>query len=208
MRKRICHYNLERVVLYILSRSVVLCITGGRITFGRMAMGEITRAFAFVLRVLMITSLIIFSQLATSVPIYDESQALIALKASMNDPLMHLADWKLANGTTSPCQWTGVTCGNSSTVVSLNLSNMNLSGVVSSELGSLKNLVNISLDRNNFTGELPAELVTLSQLQYLNVSTNSFSFGLPSYFSQLQLLQVSVSYRFPCKVLLPCYFLQ
>ncbi|KAG0570709.1 hypothetical protein KC19_6G182300 [Ceratodon purpureus] len=155
-----------------------------------MAMGEITRAFAFVLRVLMITSLIIFSQLATSVPIYDESQALIALKASMNDPLMHLADWKLANGTTSPCQWTGVTCGNSSTVVSLNLSNMNLSGVVSSELGSLKNLVNISLDRNNFTGELPAELVTLSQLQYLNVSTNSFSFGLPSYFSQLQLLQV------------------
>lgn len=141
-------------------------------------------------------SLLLFSQLAISVPFYDESLALVALKAGMSDPLMHLADWKV-NGTTSPCQWAGVACGNSSSVVSLNLSNLNLTGVVSSELGNLKSLVNISLDRNNFTGELPAEIVTLSQLQYLNVSTNSFSGGFPSNFSQLQLLQVRPLDQFP-----------
>lgn len=134
-------------------------------------------------------SLIFFSQLTISVPIYDESLALLALKASLNDPLLHLADWKV-NGTSSPCSWTGVACGNSSSVSSLNLSNMNLSGVVSSELGNLKNLVNVSLDRNNFTGQLPAEIVTLSQLQYLNVSNSGFSGNLPSNFSQLHLLQV------------------
>jgi hypothetical protein len=94
--------------------------------------------------------------------------------------------------TSSPCQWTGVACGNSSSVVSLNLSNMNLTGVVSSELANLKNLVNISLDCNNFTGELPAQLLTLSQLRYLNVSNNGFSGSLPSNFSQLQLLQVKI----------------
>ena len=162
--------------------------------FDRMAMG-LREAIAFYLRVI-ITSLILFLPLAISAQIYDESLALLAMKASMSDPLMHLADWKV-NGTSSPCQWTGVTCGNSSSVVSLNLSNMNLTGVVSSELGNLKNLVNLSLDCNNFTAELPPEIVTLTHLQYLNVSTNSFSGALPSNFSQLQLLQVYPSDLLP-----------
>lgn len=153
----------------------------------RMAKG-IDRTRVLCIQVITI-SLVLFSQRTISVPIYDESLALVALKGGMNDPLLHLADWNV-NGSTSPCSWTGVACGNASFVVSLNLSNMNLSGVVSAELANLKHLVNVSLDRNNFTGNLPAEIVTLSQLQYLNVSTNSFSGDLPSNFSQLQLLQV------------------
>jgi hypothetical protein len=156
-------------------------------TFGRMGMG-LSDVYLRVITV----SLIVFSQLAICVPIYDESQTLVALKATMSDPLMHLADWQVNGTTSSPCQWTGVACGNSSSVVSLNLSNMNLTGVVSSELANLKNLVNISLDCNNFTGELPAQLLTLSQLRYLNVSNNGFSGSLPSNFSQLQLLQVKI----------------
>lgn len=143
------------------------------------------------------TSVMLFSHVTISVdPVFDEALVLVALKENMNDPLGHLADWVISvNGTSgSPCFWTGVGCGNpSSDVVSLNLSSMNLTGTVSSELGNFKNLVNVSLDCNNFTGELPAEIVTLSHLQYFNVSTNSFSGHLPPGFSKLQMLKVCAS---------------
>ncbi|KAG0578088.1 hypothetical protein KC19_5G203800 [Ceratodon purpureus] len=145
--------------------------------------------FAFYFRVITTSGLLFLSQVTMSVPIYNEAVALVALKATMVDPQGHLADWR-ADDISTPCFWTGVSCGNSSYVVSLNLSNMNLSGTVSSELGYLKNLVNISLDCNNFTGALPFDILTLSQLRYLNVSTNSFSGVLPSGFSKLQMLQV------------------
>lgn len=119
----------------------------------------------------------------------NEGIALIALKAGISDPEGHLANWKL-NGTSTPCSWTGITCGNSSQVVGLDLSYMNLTGTVSNDLGKLTNLVNLSLACNNFTGVLPAVIVTLSKLQYVNVSNNNFSDVFPSNFSQLQSLQV------------------
>lgn len=122
----------------------------------------------------------------------NEGIALMALKAGISDPEGHLANWKL-NGTLTPCSWTGITCGNSSQVVGLDLSYMNLTGTVSNDLGKLTNLVSLSLACNNFTGVLPAAIVTLSKLQYVNVSNNNFSDVFPSNFSQLQSLQVCVT---------------
>lgn len=160
-----------------------------------MAKGDGHEAFALYLRVITISCsvLLFFSDVTIAVPIYNEAVALVALKATMSDPEGHLADWKVVDSSSAstPCFWTGVSCGDSSGyVVSLNLSNMSLTGTVSSELGNLKHLVNVSLDCNNFTGELPDDIVSLSQLRYLNVSTNSFRGVLPSGFSQLQMLQV------------------
>jgi hypothetical protein len=129
--------------------------------------------------------------------ISNEALALLALKSSINDPGGHLENWvqqqQGGNGgvSTSPCTWTGITCNsNMSSVISLNLSTMNLSGSVSGDLGNLPNLLNISLDCNNFTGELPPQILSLSALQYFNISNNNFSNPFLSNFSQLQNLQV------------------
>ncbi len=149
--------------------------------------------------------------------ISNEALALLALKTSINDPGGHLENWvqQQQGGSggvsTNPCTWTGITCNsNMSSVISLNLSTMNLSGSVSGDLGNLPNLLNISLDCNNFTGELPPQILSLSALQYFNISNNNFSNPFFSNFSQLQNLQVgsgsvsthrskclSVSFRLP-----------
>lgn len=129
--------------------------------------------------------------------ISNEALALLALKTSINDPGGHLENWvqqqQGGNGgvSTSPCTWTGITCNsNMTSVISLNLSTMNLSGSISGDLGNLPNLLNISLDCNNFTGELPPQILSLSALQYFNISNNNFSNPFFSNFSQLQNLQV------------------
>ncbi|XP_024392526.1 uncharacterized protein [Physcomitrium patens] len=128
-------------------------------------------------------------ELVASDPLPEEGLALLAMKSSFADPQNHLENWKL-NGTATPCLWTGITCSNASSVVGLNLSNMNLTGTLPADLGRLKNLVNISLDLNNFTGVLPAEIVTLLMLQYVNISNNRFNGAFPANVSRLQSLKV------------------
>jgi len=131
----------------------------------------------------------------------EEGAALIGLKGKLVDVDGYLDNWKEAAtgsgaavpaGILNPCSWTGIKCSRlNSSVVSLDLSSMSLTGSLSGpDLGQLKNLVNISVDCNNLTGDLPAEIVTLPFLQYINVSNNNFSNYFPSNFSQLQYLQV------------------
>ncbi len=133
----------------------------------------------------------------------NEGIALLAIKANLVDPEGHLNDWIPTSNSTHPyCSWTGITCtsstslinDSSSVIISLNLSSMNLTGSLSSDLAQLKNLVNISVDSNNFTGDLPAEIVSLPFLQFLNISNNNFSNYFPSNFSHLQYLQVNVMF--------------
>jgi hypothetical protein len=140
----------------------------------------------------------------------DEGIALLAIKANLVDPEGHLNDWIPTSNSTHPyCSWTGITCtsstslinNSSSVIISLNLSSMNLTGSLSSDLAQLKNLVNISVDSNNFTGDLPAEIVSLPFLQFLNISNNNFSNYFPSNFSHLQYLQVN--FYVPSSLCLP-----
>lgn len=128
-------------------------------------------------------------ELVACEPLSEEGLALLAMKSSFTDPQNHLENWKL-NGIATPCLWTGITCSNASSVVGLNLSNMNLTGTLPADLGRLKNLVNLSLDLNNFTGVLPAEIVTLLMLQYVNISNNRFNGAFPANVSRLQSLKV------------------
>ncbi|CAM6041740.1 unnamed protein product [Sphagnum compactum] len=134
----------------------------------------------------------------------DEGIALLAIKANLVDPEGHLNDWISTSNSTHPyCSWTGIACtsstslinNSSSVIISLNLSSMNLTGSLSSDLAQLKNLVSISVDSNNFTGDLPAEIVSLPFLQFLNISNNNFSNYFPSNFSHLQYLQVLDCYN-------------
>ncbi|KAE8725252.1 Serine-threonine protein kinase [Hibiscus syriacus] len=118
----------------------------------------------------------------------DES-ALLSLKSHItHDPHNLLAtNWSTS---TSVCNWIGVTCGSRHhRVTALDLSSMDLTGTIPSQLGNLSFLASLSIRHNSFHGSLPIELTNLHRLKYLNFGNNSFSGVIPSWFGNFAQLQ-------------------
>ncbi|CAN1326622.1 Protein STRUBBELIG-RECEPTOR FAMILY 8 [Linum perenne] len=110
-------------------------------------------------------------------------QALQVVYTSLNSP-SQLTNWKSNGG--DPCaeSWKGVTCQGSS-VVSLQISGLGLSGSMGYLLSDLTSLKTINLARNNLSGNLPYSLSTMASLGYLNVSGNSLSQAVGDVFTNL-----------------------
>ncbi|EYU39523.1 hypothetical protein ABFS82_06G197700 [Erythranthe guttata] len=107
-----------------------------------------------------------------------ELSALLALKSGFIDPMDHLKEWKLPND--SPhCNWTGVVCSSNGLVSKLDLSNMNLSGLVSDRVRDLTSLTELDLSCNDFSSYLPKSLAGLVSLTAVDVSQNNFVGGFP-----------------------------
>ncbi|KAI4372305.1 hypothetical protein MLD38_010551 [Melastoma candidum] len=143
--------------------------------------------------------------LATGTTDPSDVQALQGLYSSLNSP-SQLTNWKSSGG--DPCteSWKGVTCVGSS-VVSIQLSGLSLSGSMGYSSDNLKslgvldlsnnnmtgqipyqlppNLTSLNLGGNNFTGNLPYSMSTMYSLNYLNVTHNSLSQPLQDFFSNL-----------------------
>ncbi|XP_020591133.1 leucine-rich repeat receptor-like serine/threonine-protein kinase BAM1 [Phalaenopsis equestris] len=116
-----------------------------------------------------------------------EMLALLALKSSVSDHSSSLASW---NQSFSHCVWIGVICDEQERVISLDLTGMNLSGILSSAVGRLHDLLNFSAAVNSFSGPIPPELSRASNLRYLNLSNNIFNGSFPSPLSRLKNLRV------------------
>ncbi|CAK8531206.1 unnamed protein product [Lathyrus sativus] len=89
-----------------------------------------------------------------------------------------------------PCggRWEGIECFNSR-VISISLSSMDLSGQLSSEIGSLSELQILVLSYNkNLTGPLPAEIGNLKKLKNLQLINCGFSGPIPDTIGNLQQL--------------------
>ena len=124
--------------------------------------------------------------------------------------------WKLvdkAEGKNAAhCNWTGVRCNSIGAVEKLDLSRMNLSGIVSNEIQRLKSLTSLNLccnefasslssianlttlksldvSQNFFTGDFPLGLGKASGLITLNASSNNFSGFLPEDFGNFSSLE-------------------
>ncbi|XP_020205717.1 leucine-rich repeat receptor-like protein kinase PXL1 [Cajanus cajan] len=112
----------------------------------------------------------------------DELSTLLSIKSTLIDPMRHLKDWQLpSNVTGSPhCNWTGVGCNSKGFVVSLDLSNMNLSGCVSDRIQSLSSLSSFNISCNNFASSLPKSLSNLTSLESFDVSQNYFTGSFPT----------------------------
>ncbi|KAH6838108.1 Leucine-rich receptor-like protein kinase family protein [Perilla frutescens var. hirtella] len=128
----------------------------------------------------------------------DEFSTLLAIKSSLIDPLDQLKDWKnstnLDKSSSPHCRWTGVLCNSLGLVERLDLSNMNLSGVVTDQIQDLRSLSELNLSNNCFSSELPKALGNLSSLKRLDVSQNNFVGSFPAGlggFPGLQSLNVS-----------------
>ncbi|KAL0398448.1 UNVERIFIED_CONTAM: putative LRR receptor-like serine/threonine-protein kinase [Sesamum radiatum] len=91
---------------------------------------------------------------------------------------------------TPVCSWTGITCSSRHLrVAAINISNMDLSGLIPPQLGNLSFLVSLDLSGNKFQGDLPEELANLKRLRFISFSFNRFSGKIPSWFGALPNLQ-------------------
>ncbi|RWR96408.1 receptor-like protein kinase HSL1 [Cinnamomum micranthum f. kanehirae] len=107
------------------------------------------------------------------------------MKLSMDDSSQALSNWNPKDS--NPCNWFGVTCDTSlsSSVVSLDLTNANLSGGFPTVLCRLPHLSFLSFSYNYLNGSLPSSISTCKSLRHLDLSQNLLVGPLPPSFSSL-----------------------
>ncbi|KAL0008807.1 hypothetical protein SO802_010309 [Lithocarpus litseifolius] len=137
-----------------------------------------------------------------------DQDALINFKNGLEDPKNRLLSWQGSNC----CQWSGISCENSTgAVVTVDLHNphpsgsdssgrygfWNLSGEIRPSLVKLKSLRYLDLSFNTFNGiPIPIFFGSLENLQYLNLSNAGFSGTIPpnlGNLSSLEYLDVKLS---------------
>ncbi|XP_011041677.1 PREDICTED: LRR receptor-like serine/threonine-protein kinase ERL1 [Populus euphratica] len=121
-------------------------------------------------------------------PLNDEGKALMSLKESFSNVVNVLVDWDDVHNVDF-CSWRGVFCDNNSfSVVSLNLSNLNLGGEISPAIGDLRNLQSIDFQGNMLTGQIPEEIGNCASLYHLDLSGNLLYGDIPFSLSKLKQL--------------------
>ncbi|ESR49575.1 hypothetical protein CICLE_v10030526mg [Citrus x clementina] len=119
---------------------------------------------------------------ANTTSITTDQQALLSLKGHVTeDPANFLArNW---NTSSSVCNWTGVTCDvRTHRVTALNISGLNLTGTIPSELGNLSSLQTLDLSFNWFSGSIPASIFNMSSLLSIRFTNNTLFGELPPNF--------------------------
>ncbi|KAE8726397.1 Serine-threonine protein kinase [Hibiscus syriacus] len=128
--------------------------------------------------------------LSTNPPnLYTDQSTLLALKSHITHDLHNLlaTNWSTS---ISVCNWVGETCGSRHhRVTAMNLSTMDFTGTIPSQLGNLSFLASLDFRHSSFHGSLPTELANLHRLKYLNFGSNSFRREIPSWFDYFAKLQ-------------------
>lgn len=110
-----------------------------------------------------------------------EGLALLRFREGIEeDPFGALSGWD--DRDLDPCYWLGVECFNGK-VVTLNLSDLCLSGRLSPEIRKLPYLKSLILRNNSFYGNVPSEIGELKDLELLDLGCNNFSGEFPSEFA-------------------------
>ncbi|CAN6477933.1 unnamed protein product [Victoria cruziana] len=143
---------------------------------------------------LLLLYLLLLARLTLSATIPTTLFSLLSLKSSLSDPSNALLDWKnttIAGSFAKPpwCSWPGITCHpRTFGVISLNLSNRNLSGTISTEIRLLKQLRHLNLSHNAFQGPLQPAVFNLPSLKTIDINHNDFNSSFPSGFDRLRSL--------------------
>lgn len=141
---------------------------------------------------LVISVLVLFT---LSSAINDDAKILLELKNAMSDPDGALAGWT-GSDAANFCSWNGVLCNKFNRTASLDLTNMNLSGIIPPQtLSGLHSLMNLSLALNKFSAPFPSEILDISSLRFLNISNNNFSGAIPANISRLVNLETLDTYN-------------
>ncbi|GAY67255.1 hypothetical protein CUMW_255100 [Citrus unshiu] len=141
------------------------------------------------LHCLFLIFLFIAAATANTGTITTDRDALLALKAHItHDPTNFFAkNW---NTSTPVCNWTGVTCDvHSHKVAVLNVSGLNLTGTIPSQLGNLSSLQSLDLSFNQLSGSIPSAIFTTYTLKYVSFCRNQLSGAFPSFIFNKSSLQ-------------------
>ncbi|XP_019236058.1 PREDICTED: probable LRR receptor-like serine/threonine-protein kinase At4g26540 [Nicotiana attenuata] len=122
------------------------------------------------------------SAIKTETNITTDQLALLSLESQIiSDPFELLA--KSWSQDTCVCNWIGVTCGSlHHRVTSLNISNMDLTGIIPQYFRNLTFLVSLDLRNNSFCGTLPQEMAHLHRQKFVRLNYSNFSGEIPSWF--------------------------
>jgi hypothetical protein len=132
----------------------------------------------FLLIIAILTATIAISNGATD---QGDVSALKGIYSSLNSP-QQLSGWSANGG--DPClqSWKGVSCSGSS-VTSIKLSGLGLSGFLYYQLSELSSLTTLDLSNNNIQGNIPYALP--QKLQELNLASNGLSGTIPYSLSNM-----------------------
>ena len=111
---------------------------------------------------------------------FTDCRALLKFKQGItSDPDGYLEAW---NETVSFCNWTGITCHQQlkNRVMTIELIDMSLQGVISPYISNLSHLNTLSLQGNSFHGGIPASIGELSELTFINLSRNNLGGNIPA----------------------------
>ncbi|XP_057962648.1 MDIS1-interacting receptor like kinase 1-like [Malania oleifera] len=128
---------------------------------------------------------LVFAQAVQNFAHNDEVSVLLSIKSGLIDPLNCLKDWKIPAHEAQKdapvhCNWTGVWCNTKSSVEKLDISNMNLSGLISEHIQGLQSLSSFNICCNGFSSSLPKSLSNLTSLKSIDVSQNNFIGSFPT----------------------------
>ncbi|CAN6553682.1 unnamed protein product [Malus baccata var. baccata] len=125
-----------------------------------------------------------------------QASILVSLKQNFEDSKNpSLSTWNVSNYMFL-CSWGGIKCDSRNrSIVSLDISNYNLSGTLSPVITELRTLVNVSVSGNGFSGIFPPGIHKLAGLQNLNISNNGFGGSLDLEFSKLEELVMLDAYN-------------
>ncbi|KAL6888866.1 hypothetical protein ACP4OV_009892 [Aristida adscensionis] len=122
--------------------------------------------------------------------------ALLAFKSQLSDPQGILASsWRI---NVSFCRWLGVSCSNrlQQRVTDLSLHDMPLHGPLSPDLGNISFLLTINLTNIGLTGAIPHSVGSLPRLEYLVLDYNQLSGKVPpTIFNMSRLQGMSLAYN-------------
>ncbi|ONK69941.1 uncharacterized protein A4U43_C05F28560 [Asparagus officinalis] len=162
---------------------------------------------------LLIITIIFNLSLNPALSLNSDGIILLQSKQFLDDPNHSLSNWNPSDP--DPCNWTGITCSSSSSsVTSIDLSDLYLSGpfppplcrlpsltslslstnfinssLSSSSLLPCSSLTHLDLSQNLLVGSLPSSLSSLPLLTYLDLSGNNFSGPIPPSFAHFPCLQ-------------------
>ncbi|XP_061952355.1 MDIS1-interacting receptor like kinase 2-like [Populus nigra] len=117
-----------------------------------------------------------------------EAEALLEWKVSLdNQSQSLLSSW----AGDSPCNWFGISCDQSGSVINISLPNYSLRGTLNRlRFSSFPKLTVLNLPNNSLYGYVPSHIGNLSNLSFLNLAFNSISGNIPPEIGNLVSLRI------------------